>query len=201
MPFFNIGVIGHWVVGNGYALLFVAMLIEGPFVTAAAAFAAALGFLNIYAVFFLSVLGNLIPDVVYYAIGFWGREKFVDTYGPYFGVTKQSIAKAKKALDKHSGKSLVAIKLIPFLSTPGLIVAGIIKMDIKKYALWSVVITVPISLFYLLIGYYSGAVYGQIVRYANIGGYLIAAAIIIVSLIIYFQKKTASQFAKKIERE
>jgi membrane protein DedA with SNARE-associated domain len=197
MSFFDIGAIGHWVVGNGYALLFIAMLIEGPFVTAAAAFAAALGFLNVYAVFTLSLFGNLIPDAVYYAIGFWGREQFVDKYGNYFGATKKNIARLEKMLEKHSGKSLITIKLVPLLSTPGLIVAGIMKMNLKKYIFWSIAITVPISLFYLLIGYYSGAAYDQIVRYANIGGYLIVAAIIIISLIIYGQKKITDWFTEK----
>ena len=40
----------QWVIAGGYALVFFGMMIEGPIVTAAAAFAASLGYFNIWAV-------------------------------------------------------------------------------------------------------------------------------------------------------
>jgi membrane protein DedA with SNARE-associated domain len=199
MPSIDFGILGHWIVGQSYTLLFIAMLIEGPVVTAAGAFAAALGALDIWAVFILSILGNLIPDVAYYAVGFWGREKFVDKYGHYIGLTKEKIEKAEKAIHKHAGKSLIAIKLIPLLATPGLVAAGIAKMDIKKFSFWCIIITIPSSLVYLAIGYYFGAAYDRLVHYLNIGGYIIAAAIAIVLLALYFQRRFTEKFAKEFE--
>ena len=49
---------------NGYVLLFLLMILEGPIVTAAAAFAASLGYLSLPVVFILSVLGNIIGDLI-----------------------------------------------------------------------------------------------------------------------------------------
>jgi membrane protein DedA with SNARE-associated domain len=188
----------HWAVGNGYTLLFIAMLIEGPVVTAAAAFAAALGYLDISAVFLLSVLGNLLPDFAYYAIGFWGRDQFVDKYGHYLGLTKDKVAKLEKMISQHAGKSLIAIKLIPFLATPGLIIAGVSRMDFRKFAFWSLIITVPSSLLYLLVGYYSGAAYDRFIHYLNIGGYIIAGAIVVFILIGYFQKRFGEVWERRM---
>ena len=124
----------------------------------AAAFAAALGYLNVWIVLILSVLANLIPDAICYAIGYWGRQKFIDRYGHYIGITPEKILIVEKLLSEHSKKALFAIKLIPLLATPGLIVAGITKMDIKKYAFWCTVITIPSSLLYLILGYYFGGI-------------------------------------------
>ncbi len=199
MPSIDFGMLGHWIVGQSYTLLFIAMLIEGPVVTAAAAFGAALGALNVWAVLILSILGNLIPDGFLYAFGYWGREKFVDKYGHFIGLTKPKIQQAERAIHKHAGKSLIAIKLIPLLATPGLVAAGIAKMDIKKFAFWCVIITIPSSLLYLLIGYYFGAAYSQLVHYLNIGGYIIAAAIAIVLLALYFQRRLTERFAREFE--
>jgi membrane protein DedA with SNARE-associated domain len=94
-------------------------------------------------------------------------------------------------------KSLVAIKMIPFLATPGLIVVGASKMDLKKYIFGARVITVPSSLFYLLVGYYFGAAYNTIDHYLHLGYYLLAATIAIVLAVLYFQRKFAEDFAKK----
>ncbi len=189
--------ITQWILRQGYTLMFVLMLIEGPVVTAAGAFAAALSYFQLWIVFALSILANLIPDAVYYAMGYWGRHRFIDQYGHYFGLTKQRIAAAEKLANKHTVKSLVAIKMIPFLATPGLIIVGASKMDIRKYILWSIVITVPSSLVYLLIGYYFGAAYSTIDRYLHLGYYLFAATIAIVFIVLYFQKKFAEDFARR----
>jgi len=191
----------EWVLQHGYPLLFIVMLIEGPVVTAAAAFAAALHYMNIWVVLALSIFANFIPDLVYYAIGYWGREKFINKYGHYIGVTPERIAATEKLAEQHSGKSLFMIKMIPFLATPGLILVGATKMDIKKYAFWSIIIIVPSSLLYLILGYYFGAAYNTIEHYLNLGGYLIAAALIIIVTLAYLQRKYFSQLGKKIHVE
>ena len=73
------------------------------------------------------------------------------------------------------------IKMIPLLATPGLILVGATKMDVKKYAFWSIVITIPTSLFYLIIGYYFGAAYNTIEHYLNLGIYVAIAAVIVIA--------------------
>jgi membrane protein DedA with SNARE-associated domain len=203
MEVFSLGFQGltQWVLQHGYPLLFIVMLVDGPFVTAAAAFAAALHFMNIWIVLLISILANLIPDLVYYAIGYWGRETFVNKYGHYFGITPERVASVEKLAEQHSGKSLFLIKMIPFLATPGLILVGATKMDIKKYAFWSIAIIIPSSLFYLIIGYYFGAAYATIDRYLNLGGYLVAAAIAIIAIIMYLQRKYFAGLGKKIGTE
>lgn len=191
----------HWVIAHGYTLLFILMFIEGPVVTAAGAFAAALGYFNIWLILLISVLANLIPDFLYYAMGYWGRHALVDKYGHYFGVTPERMIAAEKLAHKHSGKSLLMIKLVPFLATPGLIVVGATKMDLRKYTFWSVVITVPTSGFYLILGYYFGAAYATIDSYMHIGEYVLAAGIIIFFLIIYLQRKYSAKILGRIEGE
>jgi membrane protein DedA with SNARE-associated domain len=189
----------QWVLQHGYPLLFIVMLIEGPIVTAAAAFAAALHYMNIWIVLSLSILANFIPDLVYYAIGYWGRGKFLDKYGHYLGITPERIASTEKLAATHSGKSLFMIKMVPLLATPGLILVGATKMDIKKYAFWSIVIIIPSSLLYLVIGYYFGAAYNTIEHYLNLGIYVAIAAAVIVITIAYFQRRYFSRLEKKIE--
>ena len=200
MPASDIYGAAQWALAHGYWLLFVAMIIEGPFVTAAGAFAAALGYFNILAVLTLSILGNLVPDVVYYAIGFWGRTKVVNRFGKYLGATKERLLMAENLLAKHAGKALAAIKLIPLLATPGLIAAGAARMPLKKYIWWSIIITLPSSLIYLILGYYFGFAYDAIERYLNIGGYTVVAIIAVFVLASYFGKKISKKIGEGLEK-
>jgi membrane protein DedA with SNARE-associated domain len=190
----------QWVLQHGYFFVFVLMLVEGPVVTAAAAFAAALRYFDIWIVFILSIFANLIPDAIYYAIGYWGRNTFIDKYGHYFGISKQGMKTAERLAEKHSGKSLLVMKLVPLLATPGLILVGATKMKIREYAFWCTVITVPTSLVYLLVGYYFGTAYTTIDHYLHLGIYLVIGAVIVIVLIIYLQRKLIRAFAEHIEK-
>lgn len=187
----------QWVISHGYGLMFIAMLIEGPAVTAAGAFAAALGYFNLWIVFAISVLGNLIPDVIYYALGFWGRKKFIDRYGHYFGIAPERTAFIEKLIHQNVGKALAFIKIFPLIATPGLIIAGASRVNLEKYIWWSLVITIPSSGFFLIVGYYFGAAYEKIVNYLNYGGYLVLGIIVIFGIISYFYKKLSKKLAEK----
>lgn len=179
----------EWIFQHGYPLIFLLMVVEGPFVTAAAAFASALHYTSIWIILVLSLLGNLLPDLVYYAIGYWGRETIIDKYGHYFGVTKARMEMVEKLAKDHSGKSLFTIKMVPLLATPGLIATGASRMNLRLYTFWCLIITIPSTLLYLLIGYYFGAAYVTIDRYLHIGIYLIVAIALIVFGVIYARRK------------
>jgi membrane protein DedA with SNARE-associated domain len=73
-------------------------------------------------------------------------------------------------------------------------------MDIKKFAFWSTVITIPSSLLYLILGYYFGAAYDRIDRYLHIGGYALGAGVVVVGVVIYLQRKYSERFFKDLEQ-
>ena len=186
-----------WILSHGYPLMFVVMLLEGPVVTAAGSFAAALGYFKIEWVLILSILGNLIPDIIFYAIGFFGREAFVTKYGKYFGLTKDKIEYVEKLLAKYPVRSLFIIKMVPLLATPGLIVVGLTKMDLKKYITWSLVITIPSSVLYLMLGYYFGAAYDHIVKYLHAGVLVLIAFAVVVFIVIKLQNRLYTKLSKE----
>jgi membrane protein DedA with SNARE-associated domain len=93
-----------WIRGAGYFLMFVAMVIEGPVITAAAAFGVALGYFNIFIVFGLSVAGELVGDFIYYGIGYFGRVRFVERYGHHIGLTERRLKHMERLIKKHPKK-------------------------------------------------------------------------------------------------
>lgn len=189
----------QWTVAHGYFLMFLVMLIEGPAITSAGAFAAKLGYFNIYFVFLISILGNLVPDILYYAIGYWGRDRLVDRFGHYFKIDKNKIKYFETFMEQHAGKTLFVAKMLPFMAVPGLIAAGLIKMPLKKYITLSTIIILPTSLMFLLIGYYAGVAYDTWSRNITNGSYVLGGIVVLFIIASYVWKKIAARIAKRIQ--
>ncbi|MFH0837868.1 MAG: DedA family protein [Patescibacteria group bacterium] len=174
--------------GAGYFALLLTMTIEGPVITAVAAFAASLGLFHIYYVFGLSVLGNLIGDVVYFSIGKFGRKVVIDRYLERFKVKKDTLEKIERDLKNHPGKAMAVIKIIPPLPTPGLILAGVMNMPFKTFLFYSFVISFFYSLFFAVFGFYAGQAFHLLTRYSRILEIFMAAAMILAVTIWLIRK-------------
>ncbi len=187
-------------IAHGYSLMFLVMLIEGPAITSAGAFAAKLGYFNIYLVFLLSILGNLIPDILFYAVGYWGRGRLVDRFGHYFKLDKNKIKHLETLMEHHAGKTLFVVKMLPFMAVPGLMAAGLVKMPLKKYITLSTIIILPTSLVFLLIGYYAGAAYNVWSRNITNASYLLGGIAMLFIIASYIWKKITARIANRVRK-
>lgn len=189
-----------WVLVHGYLMIFLAMIIGGPIFISAAAFAAALGYFNIYVVFFLSLLGELGVDMLFYSLGYLGRLSLVEKYGRFFGLSAERIVKLENLLHEHTWKTIITIKLSPFLPAPGFIVVGASKMRFKKFLLVISSIGFPKSLFFTLIGFYFGKAYDLLARYFSYGQYLIIIVIVLFIGINYLIRRFSKNVANKNDK-
>lgn len=186
-----------WVLANGYFLIFVAIIIGGPVFISAAAFAAALGYLNIYAIFSLAFFGEMAVDLAFYLIGFFSRVHVVEKFSHYFGLTSARILKIEKMLHRHSWKTLMIIKYSPVIPILGFIITGAAKLRFKKFFYILLVLSLPKAIFFTLLGYYFGRAYDSFAKYFYYGQYLIIAVIILFIAFDYLFVK----ISKKISQE
>jgi len=182
---------------TGYFVMLPLMIVEGPIITLTAAFAASLGLFNIYAVFALSLLGNILGDAGYFFIGRIARHTLVDQYLKKFKIRSSMIEKIEAHLKTHPGKALTLIKLVPPLPTPGLLLAGASKMSPRTFFIYSTLISAGFSLTATLLGYYSGLAVNNLDSYS---GYfeIILLLVLLVSIGGYFAIK---KLRKSIGRE
>jgi membrane protein DedA with SNARE-associated domain len=189
-----------WVSAHSYFFVFLAMVVEGPIVTTAAAFASALGFFNLFIILTLSIAADLIADGLYYLIGFWGRINLIERYGSKVGFTPKRVERLEKLIQKHTLKALIAIKATPTLATPGLIIAGASKVPPKRYISISLGMTVPKSLLFVAIGFYSGKAHSLANKYLHYGKYAVPLTVVGLFLITYLYQKASKFLAQKIEK-
>lgn len=189
-----------WIIAHGYSLMFLAMLVEGPVVTAAASFAAAYGYFNVFIVVVLSLLGDVVADVIYYAVGYFGRITVVRKLTGHFGSTEERIKKIETLLNSHPVKTLIALKLTPVFPTPGLMMVGTSRMPLKRFVAICSAIILPKTIFFVVLGYCFGTAYNTILRKFERGGLVLGIIIVLIMIIYYGVIKLRSYLAGKIEK-
>lgn len=155
----NFSAVFQWVIAHGYFFIFLVLCVEGPVVTAAAAFAAALGYFNPWVILLLSILGDLVPDTIYYVIGFFGRRNVIERFGSRLGLTHARMDRLATLLRRNLRRTMVTLKLTPIVSTVGLALVGALGLSFGRYLFICAAVTIPKSLIFFIIGFYFGHLY------------------------------------------
>jgi membrane-associated protein len=176
----------------GYYIIIPLMIVEGPLVTLLSAMLASFAIFDVWVVLSLSVLGDVIGDVILYSLGkIWGM-KFVNSVGRYVGVSKKLVLKMEKHFNKHGGKTIFAVKSTTGLCWAAFVAAGIVGMDFKKFVKYSIMGGFVWSGFLVGMGYFYGYMWIEIRKYIEWAGWLISGLALLTFIIISFYKKYKS---------
>ena len=188
-----------WLIAHGYAVFFIAALIEGSLVSTAAGVVAALGFFNIFTVIFISLMGDVVGDLIYYGIGYKIKNSLNSKFLKYLGVTEERVQKTRELLHTHVNKSLILIKLSPFLGPPGLLIVGAVHVPFKKYFKTIVTISLIKALFFSLLGYFSGVAYLTLSKTVSSAERIIVPITIFIFLVYFLYKLITDRIVKKFQ--
>ena len=147
-----------------YIFLFIIIFAETGFVFtpflpgdslifAAGAFAA-LGSFNVLALLLLFWTAAFLGDTVNYWIGHFFGQKIIDN--PRLPINQKHIDKTQKFYDKHGGKTIFLARFIPIVRTFAPFVAGIGKMDYKKFISYNATGGLAWVGAFTLLGYFFG---------------------------------------------
>jgi len=197
VDFTNFQQAASWVITHGYILVFLVMCFEGPIITAAAGFAAALGFFDPWIILILAILGDIIPDAIYYLMGYKGRLVSVEKKMSSIGFTKDRADRLENLLRKHFVKTLVGMKFTPVIAPFGYMIIGYMKLSFWRFIYVCSAVTVPKAIVFLLIGYYFGQLY-NINEYIHNIIILIPIAVALIFVLYFIYKAVANAISKKV---
>jgi len=169
-----------------YLFLFPAVVVEGPIITVLAGFLTSLGSFNLFLVFATVVAGDLAGDWIHYAVGRWGRERFIERWGKYIGITNERVSRLEKHFEKHRIKTLLAGKISHGIGGAVLVAAGLANVPLREFLLINFLVTLPKSLALLLVGYYFGQAYAIINSYLEMWGFISLGVIVLAGMIYFF---------------
>jgi membrane protein DedA with SNARE-associated domain len=146
----------------GLVLLVPLSILEGPIVTVIASYAARLGYLNIYAVFVVCVLGDLIGDGALYWIGWTGGHWVPPEARKWLGMDQARTDKLVRHFRHQGGRTLILGKITHSAGFLVLLAAGAARMPFGRFLLFNTVGTLPKTAFFCVIGYTIGHAYASI---------------------------------------
>jgi len=187
-----------WIVGHGYLLFFILAVLEGSLVSTAAGVAAGLGFFNVFIVIALSVAVDLVGDVFYYMLGYYGHNFLKSRFMRFIGLNDRRIEETKKLLHTHTNKSLIVIKLSPLLGPPGIVTVGMVHLPFRKFFKSTSIISVCKSLLFVLLGFSSAQTYLQLSRTISHGQYVVVIIAAALLLIYYIYRKIIVRAERKL---
>lgn len=178
---------------HGYWIMLPLMIIEGPVITIIASMLAKLGAFNIFIVFLLSVLGDMIGDVILYGLGYRFGMGFARKVGKYMGITEKLVLKMERYFEKHGGKTIFTVKATTGLCWATFAAAGIVKMDFKKFVKYSFLGGLAWSGFLVALGYFYGYMWVSLKKYIEWAGWVAMVLAMISIASVQFYKKYQSK--------
>lgn len=177
-----------------YPALFVLAIFEGPVTIAAAGFLIKLGHFQLLPAYIALLLGDLVGDMGWYALGYHGAKRFIRRLGRYFGLSETGSERLAQRFRHHEGKILFLSKItMGFgLAVGVLFTAGMSKISFKKFVFLNFLGGLLWTAFLLFVGYSFGGVYQQIsegLRVASIIFFLIIVLILLKGYASYMKQR------------
>ena len=174
-----------------YLSLFPLAAVEGPVVALFVGFLCSTGVLNPLPAYGVLLLGDLIPDTIYFYIGRLGhRTSLIHTYASKSKLFTEHFPTIELLWKRHPVKTMFFSKLAYGLSTPFLISAGMVQMNYRRFFELAFPVTILQYLILMTLGWYLGSSYILIAQKFDTAGLFIAGiALVLIVGFFYMQKR------------
>src|ERR1035437_5380183 len=158
-----------------YLILLPLAMTEGPLLAIVVGFFIHLGYLSLLPSYLILILGDLVPDNVYYYIGrYSSKSKVIEKYKSKLTFLSKHFDRIETIWHTHTFKTMFFSKLAYGLSIPLIIISGNVKLPYKKFILSANIVAIFQYGIFLIIGYYFGRSYELMGKYAKFAGIMIA---------------------------
>lgn len=159
-----VGYIGLFIIVFAESGLLVGFFLPGDSLLFTAGFLASQGYLNLFGLIVLMAVAAITGDSVGYYFGLKvGPKIFKKEDSLLFH--KNNLLKAKRFYDEHGSKTIILARFLPFVRTFAPILAGVGKMEYKKFLFYNVIGGVFWSILLLTVGFFLGKAVPDIDQY------------------------------------
>lgn len=181
----------------GYLGIFIMMAIESSFipfpseiVLIPAGYLAFKGDMGVSMIMISALGGSMVGAFVNYYLALLLGRKILQKYGKYFFIKESALEKMDNFFDKHGHISTFAGRLIPGIRQLISIPAGLARMNLGVFSLYTALGAGIWAFILVMLGYFIGENQALIDQYLKQITILVLAVLVVVSsLYIYYQKK------------
>ena len=131
-----------------------------------------------------ATLGSIIGSLISYYIGAYGGRPFVRKFGKYVLLNEHDLENTERFFAKYGDKTIFISRFIPVIRHLISIPAGVGRMNIWKFLIYTIAGAGLWNTFLTWLGYQLGSNWQKIRQYSEIID--IVLAVLIVTAIIYF---------------
>ncbi|MCD6235962.1 MAG: DedA family protein [Thaumarchaeota archaeon] len=114
-----------------------------------------------------ATIGNLLGSTILYYIGLRLGKAFIEKYGKYFLLRRREVELAERWFLKYGGYAVFFGRMTPAIRTVISLPAGLFEFDFKKFAVLTLIGSIPWNLFLVYLGYLSGPYWKMILEYST----------------------------------
>lgn len=146
------------------------------------------GLLNYPLTIISGIIGGTIAQLFLYWAGYYGGRPFLEKYGKYILIRKKQIDRSEQWFQQYGAGVIFSARFIPVVRHAISIPAGIAKMSIKRFILYTVAAMLPWTILFLYLGEVLGKNWANIKTFAQ--PYVMPIIVIaVIIMIIYFWMK------------
>lgn len=188
----------HLLLEYRYWILVPLSLIEGPVVAFIAGTLAAVGFFDIYFLIVIFFVRDVGLDGAYYAAGYFGgHTPFAERMLTKLGITDDHLDKVRELWARRPGMTMLIGKLSYGIASAFIVVAGMVKMPLRAFFTYGILVAVLEYGSLLLAGFFLGeSLGGSAARLISDAQYVIAFAAIVISAYYLVSWRMRGQFLK-----
>jgi membrane protein DedA with SNARE-associated domain len=131
-----------------------------------------------------ATVGSVVGSLVGYAIGAWGGRPLLDRYGRYVGIGSEDLDRADRWFDRWGSWAVFLGRMVPLVRTFVSYPAGISRMPMGRFLLFSTLGSLPWNLALIVAGFVVGENYEAISAAMKPYEYLIYVVVIGVTFIL-----------------
>lgn len=150
------------------------------------------GKFNIILVIIAGSIGNLVGALIAYFVGAYLGRGFVLKYGKYVLLKKSHLEIAESYFKKYGDRSTFVSRLLPAIRTYVSLPAGVAKMNLKKFAVFTLAGSIIWNTALTYIGLKLGDEWNSIRKYSDYFD-AVVVIVVIVAIIVYWKKRKATQ--------
>ena len=137
--------------------------------------------------------GNLVGALIAYYIGDRGGIEFVKLYGKKIGFSEKSVDTVNEWFQRYGGLAVFGTRLTHIFRTFISIPAGLGKMNILKFSVYTIIGMAIWDVVLIEIGYALGPQWNQILAISDTLTYIAAAAAIAILILLYIWHRRGRQ--------
>ncbi len=142
------------------------------------------GGFNIWYVVAAGTIGNLVGSMILYFAGLYLGRGFILKYGKYVLLKKEHLLLTEKWFRKYGEKTVFFSRMLPVVRTVNALPAGIGRMNLNKFVLYTFVGSIPWNFALTYAGVLLGKNWELILKYSHVIDIVVGLGLLVV--IVWF---------------